>query len=665
MGIACLQKILIVGHKSEQSALLDRLQSEGFVHICPAEGSALKGEFGENDQGPGAQSQAEIVRGRLADSISFLQPHVKKPSSFRERLSGRAALGQDQYERTVRQGNAEELLNKAQQLRERLGRIDGQIDKLQQRILALEPWQELDVPVEGLGQSSRSVLLAGMVPNGRDWGQLQAELAEAGVVIEQLRCCEDLHYCLVAYAQVSAEQARQGLHKIDFEPHSFEGLTGRPGEIISQAESELAELSEQRGRVLKEAAELARQVQTFEVLHDHFQNLANRQKVIAEGLSTTSSFFVEGWIRQADWGKLESVVGEYSACMVEKTEPAQGEEAPVDLRNVGPVRPFEVITSLYGMPGKKDVDPTPFLAPFFAVFFGLCLTDAGYGLALLILALIGIKLLGRGAAKLLWVLAIGGGMAVILGGITYGYFGDAPYQLGWGWLKSLRDYLGQFGFNPMKEPMKFFILAVGLGYFQLMFGLIIALIHNLRQKDWTAALGDQVTWLALLNGIVLIALAKTGVLPAWTSLPCLGLVLAAALGIVLGSQREGGMGERLGMGFYNLFSAIFYLGDVLSYLRLMALGMVTGGIAMAVNVIAGIAWKIPILGILFAAIVLIAGHLVNLLLSSLSAFVHTLRLQYVEFFPKFFVGGGAEFRPFARVWKYAEVESEASQAKAR
>jgi V/A-type H+-transporting ATPase subunit I len=283
----------------------------------------------------------------------------------------------------------------------------------------------------------------------------------------------------------------------------------------------------------------------------------------------------------------------------------------------------------------------------------------------LIGSLIALKLLGRGAAKLLGVLAIGGAAAAILGAITYGYFGDAPTHLGWPWLISLREYMLQFGFNPLEEPMKFFVLALGLGYAQLMFGLIIALIHNLRQRDFISALCDQVTWLLLLNSIVFIALSKAGMLPAWPVPICLVFVLAAAVGIVLGSQREGGLGERLGMGCYNLFSAIFYLGDVLSYLRLMALGMVTAGIAMAVNVIAGIAWQIPVLGILLAGVVLVVGHVVNLLLSTLSAFVHTLRLQYVEFFPKFFVGGGAEFQPFARAWKYTQVESETTQQKVR
>ena len=659
MAIAALQKILIVAHKSQQALLLDSLQSQGFLHICPAQQSALEQDFAEFTQPQASQSRAELLRSRLAECINFLQPHAPKPASLRERLTPRAPLPAEQYEKTVRQSDTDQLLRDAQQLRDRLAKLDASAEKLAQRLLILEPWQDLDAPIETLGSSQRSVVSAGMIPDNRDWNELEAELASAGVAIQNIKATQDLHYCILAYAQSSSEQARHAIHKIDFEPASFEALTGKPAEILADTRKELIQIDNQRREALENVSQLAKKVETFGLLHDHFQNLSTRDQIISQALGTPSSCFLEGWICTGDWAKLQAVVAKFSACMVEKIDPAPDEDAPVHLQNNKAFRPFEVITSLYGMPGKKDLDPTPYLAPFFAVFFGLCLTDAGYGLILLIGSLIGLKLLGKGAAKLMTVLAIGGGMAIILGAITNGYCGDGIDKLGWLWLINMRDYLvSHFGFDPMKSPMTFFALAVALGYFQLMFGLVIALVHNLRRKDFIAALGDQVTWLCLLNGILLMTLAKVGMfIPSQLAPAFKMLAIVAALGLVVGSQRQGGIGERLGMGFYNLFSAIFYLGDILSYLRLMALGLVTAGIAMAVNVIAGIAWEIPYVGILAAIIILIGGHLVNLLLSTLSAFVHTLRLQYVEFFPKFFEGGGMEFSAFARKWKYTKIDS--------
>jgi V/A-type H+-transporting ATPase subunit I len=303
------------------------------------------------------------------------------------------------------------------------------------------------------------------------------------------------------------------------------------------------------------------------------------------------------------------------------------------------------------MPHHLNVDPTVYLAPFFAIFFGMCLADAGYGLIMVVLiALLMQKM--QGDKKLIMMLGLCGAATIVIGALTGGWFGDAVQQFVPA-LKPLREKL--MWFDPLDKPMYFFVAAVGLGYFQIQTGLVIAFVHNIRQRDYASAVFNQLTWLIMLNSVVIFGASKAGYIP-----PHIGSIfgkvatIPAAM-IFLFSHRQGGWGARLGMGLYNLFSSIFYLGDVLSYLRLMALGMVGAGLAMAINIIAGISYKIPVIGILVMMLVFVGGHLFNLILAILSAFVHTLRLQYVEFFPKFLVGGGKSFEPLNKKYKHIYV----------
>jgi V/A-type H+-transporting ATPase subunit I len=165
----------------------------------------------------------------------------------------------------------------------------------------------------------------------------------------------------------------------------------------------------------------------------------------------------------------------------------------------------------------------------------------------------------------------------------------------------------------------------------------------------------------MLNCLVLLGLGSSEVISPRAGAIFGWVALVPATTIFLFSHREGGIGARLGMGAYNLFSTVFYLGDVLSYLRLMALGLATAGVAMAVNIIAQTAGDVPYVGFIIAALLIVGGHLFNAAMSSLGAFVHTMRLQFVEFFPKFLVGGGTEFQPLTREYKHVYINREGNE----
>jgi V/A-type H+-transporting ATPase subunit I len=200
------------------------------------------------------------------------------------------------------------------------------------------------------------------------------------------------------------------------------------------------------------------------------------------------------------------------------------------------------------------------------------------------------------------------------------------------------------------------VLSLALGYFQIQCGLFIAFFSNLAKKDWAAAIWDQLTWIIHLNSLVCLLLAKGGILPAGLAKPCGIIAIITSLNILLFTVRSGGWGGRFGLGFYQLFSTVFYMGDTLSYARLMALGMVGSGFGMAVNVLVKLCADAPYVGWLLGAVVFLVGHLFNIAMSLLGAFVHTMRLQFVEFFPKFFTGGGRDFVPLQKEFKHVQIK---------
>jgi V/A-type H+-transporting ATPase subunit I len=447
----------------------------------------------------------------------------------------------------------------------------------------------------------------------------------------------------------------------DFETVSFEGMSGTVVALIEQCEDKLARVGIELGDVNNKAAELARDRLNLQILFDHYRNLSIREQTRMTAPATESTVLLEGWVKTRDFKELEEIVASFSAATVSKIEPGEDEEVPIEIDNNEYVKPFETVTRLHGMPTLADVDPTAFLAPFFALSFGLCLTDAGYGIIMAGVLWWLIKKL-QGDKKALWMFFICSGSTVVAGALTGGWFGDAFQVLlpkdtaVFNMMNAFREKLMLF--DPMADPMKFFVISLALGYIQIMFALFIGFFNNLLRKDYATAIFNFFAWILFLNSLAVIGLSKSMAVPAGLAAVAKWIAISMAVIIFLFTERKSGIAGRIGGGVFSLFSTVFYFGDILSYVRLMALGMVTAGLGMAVNILVVLVMKTPYIGFILGALLFVVGHTVNLALSVLSSFVHSLRLQFVEFFPKFFTGGGKAFKPLKLSFKHLLIETE-------
>jgi V/A-type H+-transporting ATPase subunit I len=655
MAIAPMAKVMIVTHRSQAELLLEALQTDGICQVLNAEEAIVSKDAPElappNESGAGARN----LLVRLERAIALLQNFSERPKGLQTLLAPRAVVAENTYKKVVSDRGLHSVIEESENIQAESEKLNSRAEDLRSLLKMLEPWAPLQTPVEEIGTLDTTACLAGMLP-AQNFQQTKDSLSELDAAVQLVGNAENKYACLVVCLKQSLPEAQKLLRSAEFEQVNFAPLAGTPAELIRRHRKSLDEVTGRLKKLREQAAKLSRNLLNLQILYDHYNNLLEREKTQSTAPATEHTVILEGWVRRRDYKKLEKTVSNFEAAGLTEIQPADDEDIPVEIENKKAVKPFEVITRLYGMPVHLNVDPTAFLAPFFALFFALCLTDAGYGILIVVLMVLFIKKM-QGDKKFMWMMGICAAATIVAGALTGGWFGDAIQKF-LPALKPLRQKC--LWFDPLENPLTFFKLSLVLGYIQIMTGLIVAFIHNLRGKDYLAAFCDQLTWLVMLNSIAGLGLAKAAVIsPKLTGLFAI-LAVPPAVVIFALSERQGGVAQRLGLGAYNLFSAVFYLGDILSYARLMALGMVTAGFGMAINVIVEMVAdiKVPVLGYILAVVIFIAGHLFNAGMSALSAFVHTLRLQFVEFFPKFFVGGGRQFQPLAKQYKHIYIATE-------
>ena len=342
---------------------------------------------------------------------------------------------------------------------------------------------------------------------------------------------------------------------------------------------------------------------------------------------------------------------------MERIQPEEGEEPPIALENSKNIKPFETITRLYGLPGYRELDPTAYLAGFFFVFFGLCLTDVFYGLFIFFLTAFVLHKyrVPSNVRPLVQLLMFGGLASAIIGIFFGGYFGIASDQIP-SWARVVQI------FNPLENPLPIFYLSLGLGFVQIMFGIFLKMLTSIKNGCIKDGILDEGPWLLFFAVLVWLG-ASTAVenFSGSREIALLALYSTIVLLVVTQGRKEKSVFMQLFKGIIGLYNIVGYFSDVLSYSRLLALGLATSALGFAVNLIAGIVNDmIPYVGFIFATLILVIGHTFNLAINSLGAFIHSARLQFVEFFGKFMTGGGRGFDPFERKQRYIAFEEKSA-----
>lgn len=619
--IVSMKKAKIVALKEEKEKLLSELQKSGLVMLIPTEEETILIDVSEND---------DVIE-RTEKSLSFLKQYQEKKDSF----LARTEVSYDEFFNYDHKKM--DLLLELENLEKEIALKEEENKALLEEIKFYEPWLKLEAKVEDLKSSRYTDLFVGYI-GSKDEEKFLESLDALGSDYKLYGLDKEKRAIIYASYYLDKEEVDLLNKEFQFSELKFEDK-GLVKDIVKEKEKQIITNNLFIDEASKKLAKLTEDKEKLYVLSD--QAATDKELKLAPRQYTLETVYLEGWVRSDKEDDLKKVLETSVSCYdLVLLDPEEGENPPTCNKNNKFVEPFQSVTNMYEVPNYKEVDPNPMMSIWFWFIFGMMMGDVGYGVVMLIGGILFLKLKKpKGMLKQIGKIITYSSIPTILFGVLYGSY------FGFGWFEPVFV-------NPVKEPLTVLIFSFGVGLLHIISGLVVKMYASFKAKDYWQAILDDFPWIVLLLGLGVFAVGLK-----IEGLSKIGLIMiAASAGIItiFGGRRKQGFIRKITGGFTSLYGLVNHMSDVLSYSRLLALGLSTAIIAEVMNRLAGMVQG-SIIGIIMSVFIYIIGHIFNIGMGLLSAYVHDSRLQYIEFFGKFYEGGGYEFRPLSVQLKHVDA----------
>lgn len=647
MAIVKMKKFTLFAFEAERKRLLEELQRFGYVNFSKSdpieEFDYLK------------DVEVSTVGNNYVEESTRIKWMIDYVGRFVEKEKGLSALKKGPivytFNELEKEANSYDYITDFNELSEISKKIDSnnqKITAIDNSIKEISPWKSIKEPIEDLNSFRKLKFIMGYLPT-KSLEKFRTSIVDLkSTYFEEIDIVGRNSYCIIFTNQLEKEAIYENLRLNSFSEVNLE-IKGVVSEEIQRLEDEKKILEEENSKLTDEIKKFTVNLQKMQSVYEYYQNLSLRNTVVSNFKATDKLDIIQGYIPADKENNFKELLEKLSASKVYlEIEDAKKDDpdVPIILKNNKIASLFESVTKMYALPKYDEVDPTFILSIFYWIFFGMMVADFAYGLILFVgsgIALMTLKFNDSTKKFLKFFFALS--FSTMIWGLIYGSaFGDLitlPTQI----LDSSKDF------------MTVLMLSLAFGGVHLAFGLGMKAYVLIKNGNPMDAFYDVFLWYLTLTTVILVIVGKVITLPSIVNTIAFYGMIVGMLGIIaFGARDSKSIAGRIAGGLYSLYGITSYIGDFVSYLRLMALGLAGGFIAVAINIIVKMLVGGGIVGIIFGVIVFVFAQLFNIFLSFLSAYVHTSRLMYVEFFSKFYEGGGKAFKKFRSENKYIEVK---------